>query len=1185
MKRHVLTALALLGLFSVALFTSPQGLPWERAGAPEKGGEAYEKEEEGEGRRYGQPDAYEAYHESIRKPDLPGGDGYDVGYQARALDAALAVSVGKGGATLPWQEHGPGNVAGRARALLVDVRDASGNTWFQGTAGGGVWKTTNGGLMWTNTSGNMPNLSVSTLAQSAAAPSTIYAGTGEGMGNVDAVFGSGIFKSTDGGATWRLLANTANGDFRAVNRLVVSPTNANLLVAATTTGVYRSTDGGETWAYRMGGVFQQVLATADFSALYASSRGNCSVPPSIFKSTDGGATWAMANQGFGQGRRTEIGIAPSDPSRLYASVEGCESSPISKLYVSSDAAASWKEVAVTSAASTRLWLSGQGWYDNAVAVNPFNSDQVYVGGLDLYRGTVSGATGAAPTVALSRMSVWSASATSTTYAHADHHAYVPMVTNPNTQAWKLVISTDGGIFETTAPAGTSMPWVARNNGLNTTQFYGADKKPGAMEFVAGAQDNGSYTSGLDIGAGTAWTRRVGGDGFDAIYTSPTSFMTSLYNNRIWRFSSTVPSGAELNNFADAGTGSFITQIAKVHGDDNRLYVTGPNGVWRSDDFGDSWSVGVFRNRMNGGWDRWGYSSSRMPVTVSLADGRIVWAGARMSSTERRLFVSTDGGATFDTTRISADIFNLAANATSCPNTASARCGAALTGLATHPTQPNTAYALFSVQGYAKVLRTTDLGRTWTNLSGTFATTDAPLSSNGYPNVATYSLMAFPYAPNLLWAGTEIGLFVSENGGQTWAKDQSGLPPVAIWQMRMADNRVVLATHGRGVWSVDMAGHFRGYNTQPFLLPALQEVAQRPSGNLFVRGAIRQSVDSLQVRAGNRVLRRQGATVHGTSVAFDVPAASVPVGPAEVQIVGYKGGQSYSSGIKTVTVLPVQAPVETLSVDFSGSANLQLEGLMLAQPAGFSTAGLHTPHPYGNSSSFTATLLQPVRVSASGMTIRYSDVALVEPCNDGTSYCNGGGLYDYVTLEATSDGVNWTPLTGPYDARGPKFRDGITNTPWLSAYTSNQQGTEVIMTEHVVIPSRYFPAGTVLMLRFRMVSDPSVAGWGWAVDNLRIDAGITSAEGAAAPATLDMLAPYPNPARRAATVAVTLPAPTDVAVRVYDVQGRLVATLADGPLGAGRHDLAFNAGSIAAGVYLVRMEAGGTVRTRSLTVAR
>jgi hypothetical protein len=203
MKRHVLTALALLGLFSVALFTSPQGLPWERAGAPEKGGEAYEKEEEGEGRRYGQPDAYEAYHESIRKPDLPGGDGYDVGYQARALDAALAVSVGKGGATLPWQEHGPGNVAGRARALLVDVRDASGNTWFQGTAGGGVWKTTNGGLMWTNTSGNMPNLSVSTLAQSAAAPSTIYAGTGEGMGNVDAVFGSGIFKSTDGGATWR----------------------------------------------------------------------------------------------------------------------------------------------------------------------------------------------------------------------------------------------------------------------------------------------------------------------------------------------------------------------------------------------------------------------------------------------------------------------------------------------------------------------------------------------------------------------------------------------------------------------------------------------------------------------------------------------------------------------------------------------------------------------------------------------------------------------------------------------------------------------------------------------------------------------------------------------------------------------------------------------------------------------
>ncbi|HYE57074.1 MAG TPA: hypothetical protein VD948_01165, partial [Rhodothermales bacterium] len=430
MKRHVLTGLALLALFSLALLTRPPELLEPKAERYAKEEYGAEDEEEGEGPRQDRPDVFEAYHDAIRKPDLPGGDGYEVGYQARALEAALEqVALSKNGSTaLPWEEHGPNNVAGRARALLVDVRDASNNTWFLGTAGGGVWKTTNGGQSWTNTSGDMPNLSVSTLAQSPAAPNTIYAGTGEGMGNVDAVFGSGIFKSTNGGSTWQLLANTANGDFRAVNRLVVSPTNANIVIAATTVGLFRSTDGGASWTLGQPGSFKQVLATSDFSALYAaaSSGGSCLSSLPIYKSTNGGASWTLINAGFGQGKRTEIAIAPSEPTRLFASVEGCESSPISKLYVSSDAGLSWKVVNVTSAASTRQWLGAQGWYDNAITVNPFNPDQVFVGGLDMYRGTVVGATGAAPTVSLSRISNWATYQTTGASAHADHHAYVPV---------------------------------------------------------------------------------------------------------------------------------------------------------------------------------------------------------------------------------------------------------------------------------------------------------------------------------------------------------------------------------------------------------------------------------------------------------------------------------------------------------------------------------------------------------------------------------------------------------------------------------------------------------------------------------------------------------------------------------------------------------------------------------------
>ena len=533
MHHRLLTGTALTALLALLILTGPGvGARFESVDNhnPKEGEAEVDGEADGEGKRYDRPDAFMAYHDAIRRPDLPGGDTYEVGYQARALEAALDAALGKGGsAALPWIEHGPTNVAGRARALLVDVRDATRSTWFMGTAGGGVWKTTNAGFSWTNASGDMPNLSVSALAQSAAAPATIYAGTGEGMGNIDAVFGAGIFKSTDGGATWTLLTSTANGNFRAVNRLVVSPTEANTLVAATTTGVFRSTDGGATWVLRLSGVYQQVVAASDFSALYASSRGNCSAFPAISKSTDGGATWTLMNAGIGTGKRTEVVIAASDAQRLYASVEGCESAPVSHLYVSSDAGASWREVTVTPTAS-KNWLSAQGWYDNAITVNPFNADQVFAGGLDQYRGTVVGAASATPSVAMARTTVWSASQTSTTYAHADHHSYTPIVTNAATQAWKLIITTDGGAFESTLPTAATMAWTGRNNGLNTTQFYGADKMPGSLTFLAGAQDNGTYLSGLEPTSGALWTRRVGGDGFDVVYASPTEFVGSLYNN-------------------------------------------------------------------------------------------------------------------------------------------------------------------------------------------------------------------------------------------------------------------------------------------------------------------------------------------------------------------------------------------------------------------------------------------------------------------------------------------------------------------------------------------------------------------------------------------------------------------------------------------------------------------------------
>ena len=150
-----------------------------------------------------------------------------------------------------------------------------------------------------------------------------------------------------------------------------------------------------------------------------------------------------------------------------------------------------------------------------------------------------------------------------------------------------------------------------------------------------------------------------------------------------------------------------------------------------------------------------------------------------------MFVSWDGGETFSPVRVP-DI------APEVP----------ISGLATHPHQDSTAYVLFSAYGQPKILRTTDLGQSWQDLSG-FAGSPGGESTNGFADVAVYDLLVMPHDPEVIWAGTEIGLFESTDGGKTWEYADNGLPAVSVWQMRLVDEQVILATHGRGIWTIDL----------------------------------------------------------------------------------------------------------------------------------------------------------------------------------------------------------------------------------------------------------------------------------------------------------------------------------------------------------------------------------------------
>ena len=341
------------------------------------------------------PDEFIQLYNDLRtrvSEDVPG---YTTGYRFRELDKARRSSAtARTSAVYEFIERGPANVPGRTRALVVDPDDPDKLTWFAGGVGGGIWKTTDGGETWVNKMENQPNLSISWLVMAESNRDIMYAGTGEGWSpSVGFIKGNGIYKSADRGETWALLPATQNNNFEIVNRLVVDPADANIILAATSnplrsgfsfkSGIYKSTDGGLSWTKKLTGPgwVQQIVPDPDnFNTLYAAVWG-----VGVYKSTDAGETWFQSGFGMNPEGRIELAVSPVNPSRLYASVQGSLSGNGSDLYISDDAGANWQVVTEETTGDDVDFLGGQGWYDNTILAHPFDPNMVYIGGVNLWK--------------------------------------------------------------------------------------------------------------------------------------------------------------------------------------------------------------------------------------------------------------------------------------------------------------------------------------------------------------------------------------------------------------------------------------------------------------------------------------------------------------------------------------------------------------------------------------------------------------------------------------------------------------------------------------------------------------------------------------------------------------------------------------------------------------------------------
>jgi photosystem II stability/assembly factor-like uncharacterized protein len=714
--------------------------------------------------------------------------------------------------------------------------------------------------------------------------------------------------------------------------------------------------------------------------------------------------------------------------------------------------------------------------------------------------------------------------------HPDHHNIVTVPITATT--YKIINANDGGVFVSNisaTPGINNGDWSFAGGTYNTTQFYGADKRPGLDEYVGGAQDNGTWLSprGSSATKTTSYSSKIGGDGFEAVWHNldDKKIIGGSQNNN---FARTIDGGTTWTNATSglSGTHPFISKLANSRENPETLFTLSSAGVFRSTNFGSTWTLIPIT-------DKWGASSSFMDVEVSRANANIIWAGSGMvnSGSLRNIHVSTNGGTSFTPTNNYTDVIL-----------------GGITKLASHPTEQKTAYAIFSFAGRPKIVRTTDLGQTWADITG-FGVND--ISSNGFPDVAVYCVYVRPDDPNIIWAGTEIGIVESINNGQSWAL-LDDFPNVAVWDLKGLDDQIIIATHGRGIWTAKMANLQENQIKRPSVLAA----GTSPQSDFVFKLLLQEKFDSTQVFINNQ---KAGKLLNVETGEYIVITKNVAAGNVEVKLVGFRNIAPYYSAPFTTKKLPIIKTYQQQYYNlFTGTSDLSLTGLTLLS-FGTSNLSLQSTHNYVAKAESTALLLQPIIVSSTNSSFFYQDIAIVQPSSAGVNFGHPD-FKDYVVVEGTKDGLTWIPLKDGYNAS--------LNAGWLAAYDAKQPGDQSLSVNQSIDIKNKFGANDTLLFRFRLKADAdATTAWGWSIDNLFIQQTPTGIE----PISLvENFSCYPNPTIGKVKVQYSLKEASNVDIYVNDATGKSVVSHALGLTPIGTHETEIDLGVHGTGVYLIKL---------------
>lgn len=635
--------------------------------------------------------------------------------------------------------------AGRVNCLAFHPDNSS--IIFAGSPAGGLWKSTSGGSTWQEMNDQLASMGISSIVIHPQNPDTIFIGTGDGDGGD--TYSVGVLKSTDGGQTFQTTGlNFSYQTGHVIRKLIMNPSDPDIILAATDLGIYRTDDGGNTWTQITTlNTFDLEFKPGDVQTVYATTGGR------FYLSVDGGLTFTQITDGLPLSgmARVMIAVTPANASYVYI-LAGNSNNGFYGVYRSTD---SGNTFSLRSDTPNILgWETdgsdsdGQAWYDLAIVASPSNANTIWTGGVNIWKSTDGGSN-------------WQIDAHwygggGNPYVHADVHA-LEFIPGSNTS---FLVGCDGGVFKTTN-SGSSYSDISGN--LKIAQIYKFSISPtDPYKMISGWQDNGT-----NLKTQVGYRRVLGGDGMDCAidYTDDETMYGEYYYGEIYKstdngfnFSDIVQSNGTAGTVDEEG--NWVTPFV-LHPTNPNTILVGKTNVYRSTNGGNSWNtVGSVA----------GGSGMIKAIAYAPSDPNYIYA-----LKSNKVFVSTNGSTFTDmSTGISTAV--------------------SLTNIAVDPNNPQRAWITYS--GYSstvKVYFTNNAGASWSNYS------------TGLPNLPVNCIVYENGSNDGLYVGTDMGVFYRNNSLSAWQYYSNGFPNTIVNDLEIyyATGKLRAATYGRGIWESDL----------------------------------------------------------------------------------------------------------------------------------------------------------------------------------------------------------------------------------------------------------------------------------------------------------------------------------------------------------------------------------------------